>query len=277
MTEDNKQINNIVEGVTPYRDKEEDRKGMQVEEMFDSIASAYDFMNTAMTFGLHRRWRDKALDAAVAKLQSHDADAAKVSTKATDAKLSPRILDVATGTGDVAFRIHDLLPDANITGIDLSSGMLDVARKKLFAMPLEIRERIAFGKADCLRLPFHDGEFSLITVAYGVRNFEDLLKGLKEMRRVLKPGGILCVIELSCPEGKLTGLGYRVYSRKLIPFVGHLVSGDSRAYTYLPESIAACPQRDDMAALMKEAGFSDVKWKSLTFGAVTYYLASINE
>ncbi len=260
MTEDNKHINNIVEEVTPYRDKEESRKGAQVEEMFDSIAPAYDFMNTAMTFGLHRRWRDKALDAAIAKMPASEA----------------RILDVATGTGDVAFRIHDLLPDANITGIDLSSGMLDLARKKLFAMPLEVREKLAFGKADCLRLPFHDGEFSLITVAYGVRNFEDLLKGLKEMHRVLKPGGILCVIELSCPEGKLTGLGYRIYSRKLIPFVGRLVSGDSRAYTYLPESIAACPQREDMADLMKEAGFSDVKWKSLTFGAVTYYLATIS-
>ena len=249
----------------PYADRGEEHKGAQVEEMFDSIAPAYDFMNTAMTFGLHRRWRDKALKAAVSAVQSE---------VKTLPKEELRILDVATGTGDVAFRIHDLLPDANITGIDLSAGMLDVARKKLFAMPLEIREKIAFGKADCLRLPFHDGEFSMITVAYGVRNFENLLKGLKEMRRVLKSGGVLCVIELSCPEGKLTGLGYRVYSRKLIPFVGRLVSGDSRAYTYLPESIAACPQRDDMAALMKEAGFSSVQWKSLTFGAVTYYLAS---
>lgn len=264
---DKEDLINAVEEVTPYSRDGEAGKGRQVEEMFDSIASAYDFMNTAMTFGLHRRWRDKALDAAVGALPA---------TNESSEVNSIRILDVATGTGDVAFRLHDLLPDANITGIDLSSGMLDVARKKLFAMPLEIRERVAFGKADCLRLPFHDGEFSLITVAYGVRNFENLLKGLKEMRRVLKPGGILCVIELSCPEGKLTGLGYRVYSRKLIPFVGRLVSGDSRAYTYLPESIAACPQRGDMAALMMKAGFSNVTWKSLTFGAVTYYLASIN-
>lgn len=263
MTENSKNINGVEE-VTPYRGKEEEHKGAQVEEMFDSIAPAYDFMNTAMTFGLHRRWRDKALHAAVESISALIADETE----------DLRVLDVATGTGDVAFRIHDILPQAFITGIDLSAGMLDVARKKLFSMPAEIREKIAFGKADCLKLPFHDGEFTMITVAYGVRNFENLLQGLREMRRVLKPGGVLCVIELSCPEGKLTGLGYRIYTRNLIPFVGRLVSGDSHAYTYLPQSIAACPQRNDMAALMKEAGFSSVKWKSLTFGAVTYYLAS---
>ena len=113
----------------------------------------------------------------------------------------------------------------------------------------------------------------MITVAYGVRNFENLLQGLKEMRRVLRKDGILCVIELSVPEGRLTGLGYRLYSRHLIPAVGKMVSGDSRAYTYLPESIAAAPQRGDMARIMKRAGFSDVKWRSLTFGAVTFYIA----
>ncbi|MDE7109062.1 MAG: class I SAM-dependent methyltransferase, partial [Muribaculaceae bacterium] len=113
----------------------------------------------------------------------------------------------------------------------------------------------------------------LITVAYGVSNFENLLRGLTEMRRVLRPKGVLCVIELSVPQGKLTGLGYRLYSRRLIPIVGKMVSGDSRAYTYLPESIAAAPQRDARSKVMKEAGFGDVTWKELTFGAVTYYLA----
>lgn len=251
--------NNGVEEVTPYRDKGEEHKGAQVEEMFDSIAPAYDFMNTAMTFGLHRRWRDKALKAAIGILPPDN---------------SLKILDVATGTGDVAFREHEMLPEARITGIDLSAGMLEVARKKLRSLPEKEQQKIAFGKADCLALPFHDGEFSLITVAYGVRNFENLLQGLKEMRRVLKKEGVLCVIELSCPEGKITGLGYRLYSQKLIPFVGKMVSGDSRAYSYLPESIAACPQRDEMANLMRQAGFTSVKWKSLTFGAVTYYLAT---
>lgn len=244
------------EVINPYDDTRE--KGEQVEEMFDSIAPAYDFMNTAMTMGLHRHWRDKAIRAALAAMRPEECEKA---------------LDVATGTGDVAFRLHKLLPEARVTGIDLSAGMLEIARKKLEGMSEKSRGLIAFGKADCLALPFHDGEFELITVAYGVRNFENLLQGLREMRRVLSPGGVLCVIELSVPEGKLTGMGYRLYTRHIIPTIGKMVSGDSRAYTYLPESIAAAPQRDDMAAVMKEAGFSSVQWKSLTFGAVTYYLA----
>lgn len=249
-------MGNKVESVNPYDDRRE--KGQQVEEMFDSIAPAYDFMNTAMTFGLHRRWRDKALKAAMRQFPKGE---------------SLNALDVATGTGDVAFRLHEMRPEARITGIDLSTGMLDVAKTKLLSLPEDERRLIAFGKADCLELPFHDGEFDLITVAYGVRNFENLLQGLKEMRRVLRTGGTLCVIELSCPEGALTGLGYRLYSRHLIPMVGKMVSGDNRAYSYLPESIAAAPQRGAMAQIMKEAGFGSVVWKSLTFGVVTYYLA----
>lgn len=244
------------EKINPYDDNH--AKGEQVEQMFDSIAPAYDFMNTAMTFGLHRWWRDRALAAATAGMSEMSA-------------LS--VLDVATGTGDVAFHIHRKFPRARITGIDLSAGMLAEARKKLEALPPAESAKITFGKADCLDLPFFDGQFDLITVAYGVRNFENLLQGLREMKRVLKSGGTLCVIELSCPEGKITSLGYNLYSRHLIPAVGKMVSGDSRAYSYLPESIAACPQRADMARLMKQAGFSSVKWKSLTFGAVTFYLA----
>ena len=246
-----------VEKVNPYGDSRE--KGEQVEEMFDSIAPAYDFMNTAMTFGLHRGWRNKALKKAVALLGNPEEEY--------------KVLDVATGTGDVAFKLAEMMPESIVTGIDISSGMLAKAREKLEKLPEEKRRRIAFGKADCLELPFHDGEFSLITVAYGVRNFSDLLKGLKEMRRVLKKEGVLCVIELSCPTGKLTASAYRLYSRKIIPAIGKMVSGDSNAYSYLPESIAACPQRKDLALIMKEAGFTDIKWQSLTFGAVTYYLA----
>lgn len=252
---DSKTPKSGAERVNPYDDSRE--KGEQVEEMFDSIAPAYDFMNTAMTFGLHRRWRNKALKAALAAMPHPPATA----------------LDVATGTGDVAFRLHGLLPGAVITGIDLSQGMLDVARRKLAALPEEERGAFTFEKADCLSLPFAEGAFSLITVAYGVRNFSHLLQGLREMRRVLRRGGLLCIIELSEPEGGLTRLGYRLYSRRLIPAVGRMVSGDSRAYTYLPESIAAAPQRGAMAGILREAGFTDIKWRSLTFGAVTYYLA----
>lgn len=243
------------ERINPYDNQRE--KGKQVEEMFDSIAPAYDFMNTAMSFGLHKVWRNEALRAAIKGVDS----------------AAPDVLDVATGTGDVAFRLHNMIPTARITGIDLSNGMLEVARRKLNTLPPKERALISFGKADCLNLPYHDNSFDLITVAYGVRNFENLLRGLSEMRRVLRPKGILCVIELSVPQGKITGMGYRIYSRGLIPIVGKMVSGDSRAYTYLPESIAAAPQREDMARIMREAGFRNVSWKELTFGAVTYYLA----
>lgn len=244
------------ERINPY--SESDAKGKQVERMFDSIAPAYDFMNTAMSFGLHRRWRDRALDAATLALRH----------------LAPpeRVLDVATGTGDVAFALHKRFPDASVKGIDLSNGMLKIAREKFSRMPVGERGNVSFEAGDCLNLRFDDDTFSLITVAYGVRNFEQLEKGLREMWRVLEPGGVLCIVELSVPRGKLTGAAYRLYAGKLIPMVGRLVSGDSRAYSYLPESIAACRQREDMTALMRKAGFRACRWKSLTFGAVTYYL-----
>lgn len=243
------------EVINPY--DSERHKGEQVEEMFDSIAPHYDLMNTAMTGGLHRIWRNRALRSALRLL----------------GKDNPEVLDVATGTGDVAFRIHSMLPDARVTGIDLSGGMLAVAEKKLASMGTDSAGRIAFRKADCLSLPFPEDKFDLITVAYGVRNFENLFSGLKEMKRVLRPGGVLCIVELSCPEDGIARKAYDVYTKVLIPAVGKIVSGDPRAYSYLPESIAAAPQRDSLASILKEAGFRETSWRSMTMGAVTYYLA----
>lgn len=245
-----------VEEINPYNSNED--KGKEIEQMFDSISRKYDFMNSAMSLGQHKRWRNKALNHAISYLHN---------------KENLSILDVATGTGDVAFRLHELLPEALITGIDLSEGMLEVAREKLFKLPEPGRSLIAFGKGDSLLMPFHDGEFSLVTVAYGVRNFSDLRKGIEEMKRVLTSGGVLCIIELSVPEKSLTKWLYKIYSGKLIPRLGKVVSGDSNAYFYLPESIMACPQREDMAALLYASGFREVIWKSLSFGAVTYYVA----
>lgn len=244
-----------VENINPYDDKR--GKEEQVEEMFDSIASSYDFMNNAMSFGMHRYWRNTALKKALNRFPTNK---------------NLNILDVATGTGDLVFYLHSKLPEAEITGIDLSAGMLEIARKKLDKLSEKEKKVIAFGKADCLALPYHNEEFDLITVAYGVRNFSNLLSGIREMYRVLKSGGNICIIELSSPVGAITKPAYKFYSGKIIPFIGKWVSGDNKAYSYLPESIAACPQREVMAALMGEAGFSEVVWKSLTFGAVTYYL-----
>ena len=236
--------------VKPYdesRPKEE-----QVEEMFDSIAPAYDFMNTAMTFGLHRRWRDKALK------RLRDAGGSTL-----------RVIDLATGTGDVAFALSRLFPEAEITGVDLSEGMLEVARKKQ-----REGDRILFESGDCLDLKYPDGSFDKLTIAYGVRNFEDLARGFREFHRVLTPGGTAMILELSRPENPAIRLGYDIYSRGLIPLVGRMVSKDSRAYSYLPESIKAMPPRSRIAEMLREAGFSDVSFKSMTMGVVTCYLAT---
>ena len=162
---------------------------------------------------------------------------------------------------------------ALVVGADISEGMLSVARRKLAEADDEVRCRMKFTQADCLALPFSDSTFEAVTVAYGVRNFQELESGYREMHRVLMPGGVLCVIELSSPRGGLSKALYDIYSRRLIPAVGKMVSGDGRAYSYLPESIAAAPQREAMADVMRRAGFADVSWRSLTFGAVTLYFA----
>lgn len=246
-----------VENVTPYHNGAE-RKSEQVEEMFDSIAPAYDFMNGMMTFGLCRWWRNLALRHAGKRLEGRRPE---------------RILDVATGTGDVAFRLAHLYPDAEVRGIDLSEGMLTLARRKKDQLPQAKSSRLWFEKGDSLDLPFADNSFDLLTVAYGVRNYEHLDRGLREMWRVLKPGGAICIVELSEPRTQPVKSMYRLYSRHIIPALGRMISGDSYAYKYLPESIAACPQRHDMTRLMTDAGFSDAKWKSLTSGVVTIYTA----
>lgn len=247
------------EKVMPYDASRQ--KGEQVEQMFDSIAPAYDFMNTAMTFGLHNVWRRIAMQSLGKRLPEGVA--------------SPRILDIATGTGDIVFDLLRRFPGSRITGADLSAGMLAVARRKLASAPPEWHSRVSFEQADCLHLPYPDSSFDAVTVGYGVRNFQRLEEGYREMARVLRPGGTVCVIELSCPVRQPMRSLYDIYATRLIPAIGRLVSGDSRAYSYLPESIAAAPQRDAMTELMLRAGFSDAEWRSLTFGVVTLYFASV--
>lgn len=248
-------VENGAEKIMPY--SKDEAKGKQVESMFDSIAPAYDLMNSLMSLGMHTRWRNKALKLALNRLSRPAKD----------------VLDVATGTGDLIFALAKRLPTARLTGIDLSAGMLDIARKKHATLPSIDSRRIEFLQADCLALPFDDNSFDLITVAYGVRNFEELRKGYSEMLRVLRPGGVICVVELSCPTATLPLAGYKIYTRGLIPVAGKLISGDSRAYSYLHESIEAAPQRADMTGIMTEAGFHKAEFKSLTPGVVCIYLA----
>lgn len=248
-----------VEDIKPYGDGAQ-HKAEQVEKMFDSIAPSYDLMNTLMTFGLDRRWRDKALERLRGMM---DADGGQ-----------RHILDVACGTGDVTFRICAMLAPCRVEGIDLSEGMLREARRKL-STPQYARYagRVDFRAADCLALPFADNTFDAVTVAYGVRNFEHLDRGYAEMLRVLRPGGILCVLELCEPPNPLMRLGYRLYTRLAIPLAGRLLSGDTKAYPYLLQSIAACPSRAAMTALMDAAGYSDTAFRTLFPSTVAVYTA----
>jgi len=243
---------NRVEQVTPYG-THETAKTEQVRQMFDSIAPAYDFMNRAMTMGIDIWWRRLA----VSRLK----------------RIRPqRILDVATGTGDFAIQLHEQLHPRHITGIDLSQGMLDEAVRKVKEKGLD-GGSIAFEQGDCMALPMQDETFDAVTVAFGVRNFEHLQQGYREMARVLKPGGMLCVLELSTPTDRVIRWFYDLYTLHIIPWVGSLKSGDKSAYRYLPQSIAAVPQGDDMLQLMRNAGLSEATFKRLTLGVCTIYTA----
>ena len=237
------------EKIKPYNDK--DDKGKQVEEMFDNIAHSYDKLNHRLSWNIDKGWRMKAIE--------------------TLAPYNPKtILDVATGTGDFAILAAKKLCPQKLVGSDISEGMMEIGRQKVKAERLD--GIISFAKEDCMALSFADNTFDALTVAYGIRNFADISRGLSEMARVLSPDGTLCILELSEPANPVLRTLYRFYSHNIIPMVGRMVSGDKSAYSYLPQSVAACPQRDGMTRLMTEAGFHDCLWKSLTFGAATIYL-----
>lgn len=242
---------NRVEQVTPFG-THETAKTEQVRQMFDSIAPAYDFMNRAMTLGIDIWWRWLAVKR-LKRLQPH------------------AILDVATGTGDFALQLHRSLKPCKILGIDLSQKMLDEASRKVKEKGLE--QDITFRQDDCMALHLEDETMDAVTVAFGVRNFEHLQQGYREMARVLKPGGMLCVLELSTPTNPLIRWFYDLYSMHIIPWIGSLKSGDKNAYRYLPQSIAAVPQGDDMLQLMRNAGLHNTAYKRLTLGVCTIYTA----
>ena len=237
-----------VENIKPYNSEGE--KAKQVEQMFDSIAPAYDFMNRAMTMGIDRWWR-------------------RVAVRMVRKTQPQLILDVATGTGDFAIDLYRKIKPEQVVGIDISQGMLDVARKKIEKHNLN--DAITVQQGDCLARPFDDGSFNAVTVAFGVRNFEHLLQGYQQMYRVLKPGGMLCVIELSTPRNRVIKWFYDLYTLHIIPWMGSLKSGDRSAYRYLPQSIAAVPQGEEMLAIMREAGFKNCKVKRMTFGTCSIY------
>lgn len=239
-----------VEKITPYGDG--DKTG-QVREMFDSIAPAYDFMNHAMTLGIDRWWR-------------------RVAVNRLRRRSPAEVLDVATGTGDFAVKLCRRLKPRRVLGIDLSEGMLAVAREKVKRLGLD--DTISFMQGDCMELPLDDDSVDAVTVAFGVRNFKDLAQGYREMLRVLRPGGRLVVLELSVPPNRVIRWFYNLYAMHVIPFIGGLRSGDRDAYRYLPRSIAAVPQGGEMTAIIEGEGYTDCTFSRLTFGTCTLYCAT---
>ncbi|RZL13897.1 MAG: bifunctional demethylmenaquinone methyltransferase/2-methoxy-6-polyprenyl-1,4-benzoquinol methylase UbiE [Pedobacter sp.] len=237
------------ENITPYHSKTATKKE-QVASMFDNISGTYDFLNHFMSLGIDILWRKKA----IRELLS----------------IKPKIiLDVATGTGDFAFEAIKILKPEQIIGVDISRGMLDVADKKIRERNLQDVFSVALGDSEGLQ--FEDNKFDAITVAFGVRNYENLEKGLSDMYRVLKPGGKIVILEFSKPRKFPIKQGYNFYFKHITPILGKLFSKDERAYNYLPESVAAFPDGDDFVNLMTKVGLKNARDRRLTFGVSAIY------
>ncbi|GGE07593.1 demethylmenaquinone methyltransferase [Psychroflexus salis] len=220
--------------------------------MFDTISENYDQLNRVISLGTDQSWRRKLIDI----------------VKSTQPK---NILDIATGTGDLAIALADSSAE-KIVGLDISAGMLSVGQKKIDAK--ELGDKIEMVQADSEDLPYDDNFFDAVTVAFGVRNFENLDQGLSEINRVLKPGGIFVVLETSVPTKFPFKQGYSVYSKGILPSIGKLFSKDKSAYTYLSESASKFPFGEAFNNILKKNGFSNVKDLPQTFGVATIYVAS---
>lgn len=234
----------------PYQQSKKTKKG-QVEEMFDNISPKYDALNHILSLNIDKIWRKKTIK-----------------------KLKPfapyTILDIATGTGDFAVAASKL-GDVSITGIDISGGMLTVAKNKIAKQNLE--HKIQFQKADSENLPFDDNVFDACIVGFGVRNFENLNKGLAEILRVLKPGGTFFVLEFSKPVSIPFKQLYMFYFMHILPFIGRIVSKDKRAYNYLPESVKEFPDGESFLTILADVGFVKNQCFRQTFGIASIYEA----
>lgn len=235
--------------VVPYKDRSESKR-TQVAEMFDTISPKYDFLNHLLSGGVDIYWRKRAI---------------KLLKKAQP----KQILDIATGTGDFALEALSLKPE-KVTGVDISEGMLSVGRKKIEKLGLQ--EKIEFIKGDSENLPFSDNYFDAVIVSFGVRNFENLLAGLSDMCRVMRKGGTCIVVEFSKPKVFPFKQLYNFYFKYILPSIGKIVSKDSSAYSYLPESVQAFPDGSDFLSIFEQAGFKNTKCIPLTFGICSIYI-----
>ncbi|MDG1659159.1 MAG: bifunctional demethylmenaquinone methyltransferase/2-methoxy-6-polyprenyl-1,4-benzoquinol methylase UbiE [Crocinitomicaceae bacterium] len=234
--------------VKPYN-REESSKKEEVAEMFNNISKRYDFLNHFLSLGIDRRWRKKA----VRKLRA-------VNPK--------RILDIATGTGDFAIAALKLNPE-EVIGVDISQGMLDVGIEKMKRKGHDGIITMQIGDSE--DLPFEDDYFDALTVGFGVRNYENLEKGLTDMLRVLRPGGMVVILEFSKPKKFPMKQSFGFYSKRIIPFFGKRISKDERAYAYLPESVAAFPEGQAFLDILTKVGYSKVEMKTVTGGIATIY------
>ena len=224
------------EKITPYHDGE---KASQVEQMFDNIAPTYDKLNHRLSWDIDKGWRRKAIKQL--------------------APFHPKsLLDIATGTGDFAILSAQMLKPERLVGADISEGMM----------------QITFEKEDCLHLSYNSDTFDAVTAAFGIRNFADLDAGLREMYRVLKPGGHLSIVELTSPVSFPMKQLFRIYSHTVLPIYGRLISRDTSAYSYLTKTIEAFPQGERMVDILMKAGFAEASFRRLTFGICTMYFAT---
>lgn len=236
--------------VTPYKDQTTSKKE-QVATMFDNIAPKYDFLNQLLSMGIHKGWRRKAVNL-LKEVQPKN------------------ILDIATGTGDFAIEAMKLNPD-KVVGVDISAGMLKIGVEKINKLGLQNKIELKLGDSESL--PFADNSFDAITVGFGVRNFENLEKGINDIYRVLNTNGKIAILEFSKPKTFPIKQVYHFYFRYITPAIGKIFSKDSSAYTYLPESVKAFPDGEDFLNVLKKAGFKETKAIPVTFGIASIYTA----
>jgi demethylmenaquinone methyltransferase/2-methoxy-6-polyprenyl-1,4-benzoquinol methylase len=237
--------------VVPYSDVKGNKKE-QVSSMFDRIAPTYDLLNRILSLGIDRSWRRKT----VKQLNDIPLD---------------HVLDIAPGTGDIAIEIARQFPETKVLGMDLADHMIDIGRKKTSRENLQ--SRIQFQRGDSENIPYSDNTFSAVTVAFGVRNFENTSLGLRECYRVLKPQGKFVVLEFSDPKLFPFKQIYRFYFKYILPFIGRITSSDRDAYNYLFRSVDAFPSGKEFVLLLRNAGFQNIRFKELTLGICTIYVA----
>ena len=242
------------EKVLPFNSSE--NKGKQVSRMFDSIAKTYDEINLFMSLGIDRYWRNKLISSLAPYAAKNNG--------------TTKILDIATGTGDLAILEAKKLKPEMVLGVDISEGMMAIGKEKVAKKGLS--DIVSFSKEDATQMTFADDSFHIATASFGIRNFENLDAALLEIRRILKPGGVLGILELSEPVSFPMKQLFRMYSHTMLPLIGRLIANNKNSYNYLVHSIEAFPQGEVMTEIVKKAGFSRVTFKRLTFGICTMYI-----